>query len=210
VVDRVSQAHGILGELGDLFAASPAAIAEKVTALVNPPESPEDQELTRHMPRAGDPAAPTSVIWDSVKSVVNNEGLSGQLFFLALMCEYGPQGWNNHKIWMIKGYRDITRASLSESKLAVERIVELLECGDRSVADRRRAVRDYFAGRVELPPEVVAMLEHRLSWLRWAGLELADAWGLTPEQVKEFTAERVWDTSPRVRERALRVVSRSS
>ncbi|MFO0822994.1 MAG: hypothetical protein U0792_07725 [Gemmataceae bacterium] len=184
VVDRVSQANGILGELGELFAASPAGIVEKVAALVNPPESAEDQELTRHIPQAGDPTATTSVAWDAVKLVLNNEGASGQLFFLALMCEHGPAGWNNHKIWMIKGYREITRASLGESKQAVERIAELLECGDRSMADRRRAVRDYFAGRVELPPEVVTMFEHRLCWLRWAGLELADAWGLTPEQVK--------------------------
>jgi len=49
------------------------------------------------------------------------------------------------------------------------------------------------------------MTAHPLSWFRWAGLELADAWGLTAEQMAELTEDRRWDRSPRVRERALRM-----
>lgn len=206
VVSRVAQAHGLLNDLNELFAASPAAVAEKVAALVNPPESPEEAQIGRLVPRPGDPTAPEHVDWDAAHQAVSGEGAAGALLFVALMAEYGSAGFRNQKIWMIKNHRELTRVGLAESKGIVERVMAAFERPGATSGERRQAVRDYFAGRVELPPEVVGMLEHRLGWVRWAGLELADAWGLTPEQAKGLTGDRVWDTSPRVRERALRMV----
>jgi ribosomal protein L7/L12 len=205
VVDRVSQAHGLLRELADVFAASPAAVVEKVDALVNPPESEDEAKFAACVPRPGDPAAPTEVQWDAVHRLVPG-GPAGPLLFVAFMCEYGSGGFGNQKLWMIKAQRELTRNGLAEAKAAVERMVGVLPRPGAPTADRRQAVREFFANRTELPSEITELLNHPLSWFRWAGLELADAWELTPEQAKGLTEDRVWDRSPRVRERALRMV----
>ena len=161
--------------------------------------------ITRLVPRPGDPNAPDAVDWDGVYQAVGGEGIAGPLLFVAMMCEYGSAGFRNQKIWMIKSQRELTGLGLYESKMCVERTVADLDRPGLPASVRQRVVRDFFSNRAELPPQIVAMVGHRLGWVRWAGLELADAWGLTPEQVRELTAERVWDASPRVRERALRM-----
>lgn len=205
VVDRTRFAHGLLADLGELFAASPGAVAAKVSALVNPPESDEEQQLSRLVPPpGGDPAA--MVDWAGLNRAVGSEGVAGALLALALMCEYGSTGSQTQKIWLIKSVRELTRLGLYESKMAVERVMAALEQPGAPASERQRVVLDFFAHRPELPPEILAMLEHRLGWFRWAGLELADAWGLTPELARQLTEDRVWDTNPRVRARALRML----
>jgi hypothetical protein len=130
----------------------------------------------------------------------------GPLVYLALMLEYGSTGYANQKVWLIKAIRTLTGQGLAESKRVCEQVAESIPHPGAPAADRHRAVRDFFANRVELPSEIVTLIEHLVSWYRWAGLELADAWGLSAEQVETLTEERVWDRSPRVRERALRMV----
>lgn len=205
VVDRAGRAHGLLGELNALFADAPAAVAERVTGLLNPPEESADAEITRLVPRPGDPTAPVAVDWVGVRNAVEDAGAAGALFAVALMCEYGSVGSTPQKIWMIKNHRELTRIGLAESKRAVEQVMGTLERAGAPAGHRQQAVREYFTDRTELPPEIVGMLEHRLGWFRWAGLELADAWGLGPERARQLTEDRVWDTNPRVRERALRM-----
>jgi hypothetical protein len=206
VVGRVATAHGLLRELDAVFAAAPAAVAKRVKALLHPPEADDDRRITARVPNPGDPTAPAAVNWDELHTAagVGSEP-DGPLLFVALMCEYGSAGFRNQKIWMIKGHRGYTSAGLAESKATVEGLIDALPRPGAPAADRQQAVRKYFTGRTELPPEIVRMLDHRLAWFRWAGLELADAWGLTPGQSRELTEDRVWDTSPRVRERALRM-----
>lgn len=206
VADRVSQARGVFQELNELFAAPPAVVAERVAAMVARPESPEDSRITRWVPCPGDTESPILVDWDGLYNDLSGEGTAGALLFVALMLEYGSKGFRNQKLWMIRHHRELTRAGLAESKGMVERLVATAEQPGATTAERRRAVRDFFTGRAELPHEVTAMLEHRLAWVRWGGLELADAWGLTPERARELTEERVWDVSPRVRERAARML----
>jgi hypothetical protein len=206
VADRAGGAHGLLADLSDLFTDSPPAVAGKVLALVNPPESPPDADLTRLIPRPGDPTAPTAVDWNGVRTAVESQGVAGALFGVALMCEYGSAGSQTQKIWMIKNQRSLAGSGLAESKRIVEQVMEALGLPGAPAGERRRAVREFFTDRVELPPEIVSMLGHRLGWFRWAGLELADAWGLTPDQAVQLTEDRVRDSNPRVRERALRMV----
>jgi hypothetical protein len=205
VIDRMSQAHGMLREVMDVFAASPADVVAKVTALLDSPESEREALLTACILRSGDPTAPASVDWNGVHREVGTDA-DGPLVYLALVCEYGSAGLVSHKIWMIKAQRGICGCGLAEAKGAVERVASLLPVAGSSAAERREAVRAFFTNRTELPAEVVKLLDHPVSWFRWAGLELADAWGLTPDQAAELTEDRVWDRSPRVRERALRMV----
>lgn len=206
VVDRACLAHGLLADLNDLFAASPAAVAETVAALVNPPESPEEAAITACVPRPGDPTGPDAVDWNRLHQTVSGEGIAGALLALALMCEYGSAGSQTQKLWLIKTRRELTRHGLTESKASVERVMARLERPGASAADRQQAVHDFFAGRAALSSEIVALLGHRLGWFRWAGLELADARGLTPDETKELVEDRARDANPRVRERALRMV----
>jgi hypothetical protein len=120
------------------------------------------------------------------------------------MCEYSSAGFYNQKIWFIKAQRMLTTLGLGDAKRSCELVMELLTL-PAATRDREQAVRTFFAGRVELPQEIVAMLDHPVSWYRWAALELAAAWGLTPQQAEDLTEDRVWDRSHRVRERALRI-----
>jgi hypothetical protein len=204
VIARISAAHGMLSELAEVFAASPAAVAERVQALVNPPESPEEGKLSASIPRPGDPAAPAAIDWNGIYNLVGSDPL-GPLVYLGLMLEYGSSGYSNQKIWLIKAMRGFTGSGLAEAKRACERIADLIPLPGASAADRRQAVRDFFVNRTELPSEIVKLLEHPNSWYRWAALELADAWGLSAQEAKSLIEERIWDCSPRVRERALRM-----
>jgi hypothetical protein len=208
VVDRVSMAHRLLKDLNELFAAAPAAIAEKLNELLNVPESRAETEITRCVPRPDDPTAPATVDWDALHAAIGigTEGMLAALLHIALMCEYGSDGFARQKIWLIKIHREFTRVGLAEAKNAVERTIAAVPRPGAPTADRRHAIRGFVVGKVELPAEIVEMLKHPVSWYRWAALELADAWELTPAQVKELTEDRVWDTSPRVRERALRML----
>jgi hypothetical protein len=203
VVYRLAQPHGLFPDLMEVFAAAPTHVAAKVEALVNPPESPEEARFTACVPRPDNPTAPVEVQWDAVYELVDSE--VGPLLFIALMCEYGSAGFQKQKIWLIKAVRALTRCGLAESKGICERVAGLLSRPGSPEGDRHAAVRDFFSGRTELPVEIVALLEHPLRWFRWAGLELADGWGLTSEQAAALTEDRVWDGSPRVRERALRM-----
>jgi hypothetical protein len=205
VIDRVSLAHSLLKDLNELFAASPVSVVEKLKALLNAPESAEEKRITDCVPRVGDPTAPTIVNWDSLHQAIGTGSVTDALLAVALMCEYGSEGFNL-KIWMIKHHRELNYAGLALSKAAVERTLEALPRPSAPAADRRAAVRDFFTSKSVLPSEITEMLKHLVSWYRWAGLELADAWGLTAEQARELTEDRIWDTSPRVRERALRML----
>jgi hypothetical protein len=203
VVDRVSKTHASLADLNEVFAAAPAAVAEKVAALLNPPEPVEEKRITACLPQ---PNLSNEVNWDGLQQAVGNDGGTGALMFLALLCEYGSAGVSDLRLWLIKSHRELTGASLVQSKAAVDRVIETLARPAPTSRDRREAVYRFFPGRAELPAELVKLAHDRVGWFRWAALELADNWGLTPEQARDLTADGVWDANPRVRERALRMV----
>jgi hypothetical protein len=127
----------------------------------------------------------------------------GGLLFLALMCAHGSAGFGAQKIWLIKHQRGLTGTGLADAKGIVERAVGRLAAP--ADGDRRAAVRDFLGYSPGGPPKaLVELLDHRLSWYRWAALELLDAWG-APERVSELIEDRVWDRSALVRTRALRM-----
>jgi hypothetical protein len=208
VLDRVCQAHGLLHELSEVFAAAPADVAAKVQALLSPPESVEEAAITLHVPRNDGPnsPAPPTVNWNGVYQCVGNDAEGGFLF-LALMCAHGSGGFAAQKIWMIKHQRTTAGTGLGEAKNIVERAIDRLTA-TAAAGDRQSCVRDYFGYSPGGPPKsLVNLLEHRLSWYRWAGLELLDAWN-EPDQVAELIEDRIWDHSAIVRTRALRMHSR--
>jgi hypothetical protein len=203
VVDRVFQAHGLLHDLSAVFAAAPQEVAAKVHALLNPPELPEEQAISAHVKTEPDPAGAPPVNWDGVYQCVGSDP-EGGLLFLALMCAHGSVGFVSQKIWMIKHQRSLAGTGLAEAKTIVERAIERLT-PTATAMDRNVCVRDYFGNaHFGLPKVLTDLLEHRLSWYRWAGLELLDAWG-APEQVPALIEDRVWDRSALVRTRALRM-----
>jgi ribosomal protein L7/L12 len=204
-VDRLAQSHALLRELIEVFAVSPADIVARVTALLDAPQSEREVRLTACIAHLDDATGAASVDWNGVYREVGTDA-DGPLVYLALMCEYGSAGLANHKIWMIKALRALCGCGLADAKNLVERVGTLLSAAGSAVAERREAVRAFFTNRIELPVEIVKLLDHPVSWFRWAALELADAWGLKPEQASELTEDRVCDCSPRVRERALRMV----
>ena len=64
-------------------------------------------------------------------------------------------------------------------------------------------MRDYFGYSPGGPPKTLTdLLEHRLSWYRWAGLELLDAWADPAPAVSALVEDRAWDRSALVRTRA--------
>jgi hypothetical protein len=206
VVDRVFQAHGLFRELSEVFAAAPQEVAAKIHALLNPPEAVEEAAITAHVPPPGAAAAApgrSDVDWNGVYQCVGND-TGGGLLFLALMCAHGSAGFSAQKIWMIKCQRALTGSSLSDAKTAVERALERLTATAAS-ADRRAAVHDFFGYSPGGPPKALTeLLDHSLSWYRWAGLELLDAWG-EEGRVGELIEDRLWDRSAIVRTRALRM-----
>lgn len=199
VVDRVFQAHGLLNDLSRIFAASPPDVVAKVHALLNPPESPEEMAITAHVSIS---YGSVTVNWNGVYQCVSNDAEGGFLF-LALMCAFGSDGFSAQKIWMIKHQRTTACTGLAEAKGIVERAIERLTA-TATAGDKRECVRDYFRASLELPKALTDLLDHRLSWYRWAGLELLDAWG-SPELVPVWIEDRIWDRSALVRTRALRM-----
>jgi hypothetical protein len=203
VVDRVFQAHGLLSDLTSVFAAAPQEIAAKVHALLNPPESLEERALSAHVREEPDPAGGPRVNWDGVYQCVGSDA-EGGLLFLALMCAFGSAGFASQKVWMIKHQRTLANNGLGEAKAIVERALERLTV-NATATDRTTCVRDYFgSGDIAPPPALTKLLDHRLSWYRWAGLELLDAWGLSHLTVG-LIEDRVADRSALVRARALRL-----
>jgi hypothetical protein len=206
VVDRVFQAHGLLHELSEVFAAAPAEVATKIQALLNPPEAAEEAAISAHVPLHSDLSAaapPSTVNWNGVFQCVGSD-IEGGFLFLALMCAHGSGGFASQKIWMIKHQRMTARTGLGEAKTIVERAIECLTAS-ATAGEKRACVRDYFTDSpTELPKLLTHLLEHRLSWYRWAGLELLDAWD-APARVPALIEDRIWDRSVLVRMRALRM-----
>jgi hypothetical protein len=188
----------LLQDLSRVFAASPPEVATKVHALLNPPESSEEAAISAHIR----PEHWPRVNWDGLYHRVSNDSEGGFLF-LALMCAYGSTGFSGQKIWMIKHQRTTAGTSLADAKGIVERAIEHLTT-TATAGDKRACVRDYFPHSADLPRTLTDLLQHKLSWYRWAGLELLDAWG-TPDRLPELLADRIWDLSPLVRVRALRM-----
>ena len=203
VVDRVFQAHGLLHDLSAVFAAAPQEVAAQVHALLNPPELPEEQAISAHVRTEPDPTGTPRVNWDGVYQCVGNDA-EGGLLFLALMCGYGSAGFASQKIWLIKHQRGLANTGLAEARDVVESLTSRLTATS-AATDRSACVRDYFRWpNAGLPKALTDLLDHRLSWYRWAGLELLDAWG-APELVPALIEDRVWDRSALVRTRALRM-----
>lgn len=205
VVDRVVQAHGLLHDLSDVFAAAPQEVAAKIHALLNPPELAEEAAISAHVPRPGDATRPQTVNWNGVYQCVGNEQ-EGGLLFIALMSAFGSAGFASQKIWLIKHQRAMSGTGLGEAMGIVERAMANLTA-TATPGDKRACVRDYFpaaTAATAVPKGITDLLEHRVSWYRWAGLELLDAWG-APERVPELIEDRVWDRSALVRVRALRM-----
>lgn len=202
VVDRVFQSPGLRNDLSRVFAASPPEVAAKVHGMLNPPESPEEAAISAHVRPENSPR----VNWNGVHQCVCNDPEGGYLF-LALMCEHGSVGSSAQKIWLIKHQRMLTGMDLGESKNAVESVIERLTAtATRSV--RQACVLDYFRTINGPPIYITDLLEHRVSWYRWAGLELLDLWwwdssGHGRERVPELIKNRIWDRSVLVRARAL-------
>lgn len=199
VVDRTFQSHSLLNDLSQVFAASPPEVAAKVQAMLTPPESPEDAAISAHVQPEN---FLRRVDWNGVYQCVGNDSEGGFLF-LALMCAYGSAGFSGQKIWMIKHQRMAASTGLAEAKGIVERAIERLT-SSAAPGDKRSCVRDYFPHSVELPKALTDLLVHRLSWYRWAGLELLDAWD-DPRRLPELLEDRIWDRSALVRTRALRM-----
>jgi hypothetical protein len=120
------------------------------------------------------------------------------------MCAHGSAGFSAQKIWMIKCQRTLTGSSLADAKTAVEQAIERLTA-TATAADRRAVVRAFFGYSPGGPPKAVTdLLDHPVSWYRWAGLELLDAWGALGG-AGGLIEDRLWDRSLLVRTRALRV-----
>ena len=206
VVDRVFQAHGLLHQLSEVFAAAPADVAAKIQAILNPPESAEEATITAHVPHQydlGTTTAPAAVNWNGVFQCIGNDAEAPSCL-LALMCAHGSGGFASQKIWMIKHHQTTAGSSLSDAKTIVEHAIERLT-STASAGEKRACVRDYFGQSHLGPPKLLTdLLEHRLSWYRWAGLELLDAWEI-PERVPALIEDRIWDSSALVRMRALRM-----
>jgi hypothetical protein len=203
VVDRVFQAHGLLNDLSRVFAASPPEVAAKVHAILNPPDLPDELAISVHVPPfAGTASTFLGVHWNGVYQRVCNDPEGGYLF-LALMCAHGSDNISAQKIWMIKHQRTTAGTSLGDAKRIVESAIERLT-PTAGEGDRRSCVREYFPATPDVPEAITDLLDHRLSWYRWAGLELLDAWGAGP-RLAELLEDRIWDHSPLVRTRAMRM-----
>jgi len=197
--DRVAHAHGLLHELTDVFATAPPDVAAQVHALLHPPETAGEAAISAHV----HPDEPR-VNWDGVHPCVSADPEGGCLF-LAFMCAYGSAGFAAQKIGMIKHQRATAGNGLAEAKDIVERAIERLTSAATS-GDRHECVRAYFGpAALGLPKPLADLIGHPLSWYRWAGLELLDAWGGTPNRVADLIADRLWDPSALVRARALRM-----
>ncbi len=199
VIDRVGPAHGLLAGLALLFTDAPPDVAAKVHALLNPPEAEEEVAIAVHVPRPDAPTRPQVINWNGVYQCVERDP-EGGLLFLALLTAFGAAGFSVQRIWLIKNQRALTGNGLADARDVVDRVLERLTAG-ATPGEKRAAVRDFFC-HAPLPRAVTDLLGHRLSWYRWAGLELLDAWG-APERVPELIAERVRDHSALVRTRAL-------
>lgn len=183
------------------FAATWPRVAEHVRELLFAHDSPEEQAISDHVR----PAEGAGVGWSDVFGCVAAHS-EGGLLLLALMCGFGSRGFNQ-KMPLIKYQRAAAGTGLSEAKGIVERVIEVFGRG-ATPAERCACVRAYFGtgAGVTLPLSVVELLGHRISWYRWAGLELLDAWG-APGVVPELIGARRWDRSELVRRRARQMVN---
>ena len=203
VVDRAFRAHGLLRDLSAVFAVAPQEVGEKAHALLYPPGLPEERAISAHVRSEDDPTGAPRVSWDGVFRCVGNDA-EGGLLFLALMCVHGSSGFGSQTTWLIKHQRGLANTGLAEAKTVVEGLTARLTT-TATATDRRACVRDYFRWpHPGLPKALTDLLDHRLSWYRWAGLELLDAWG-APELVPALVEDRVRDRSALVRARALRM-----
>lgn len=192
------------GDPSAVFAAPVAMVAARVHALLNPPELPEETAIGANVRATA--TGPVGVYWDGVYQCVGNDS-EGGLLFLALMCAHGAGGFGAQKIWMIKHQRGLAGTGLAEAKAIVEGAIADLTATARPVV-RAARVRDYFrCPPPALPKSLLDLLDHRLSWYRWAALELLDACS-DPPLAAPLAAERVWDRSALVRTRALRMCER--
>lgn len=200
LANRVGHAHGVLHAIEGALAGAPDETRERLRALLYPPESPEEAALSACVSAEAAPGARVS--WQALFRTAGDSAEVGFLA-LALMCAHGSEGTAAVKITLIKHQRAIAFVYLAESKLIVERCMERLIAG-ASADERRERVRE-FCGSAPQPPEpLLALLNSKVNWFRWAGLELLDAWG-APEMVPGLIADRLWDRCPRVRSRALRM-----
>lgn len=188
-------------DVSAVLAAPAATVAAQVHALLNPPELPEETAIGANVRATA--TGGVGVYWDGVYQCVGNDS-EGGLLFLALMCAHGSDGFGAQKIWMIKHQRGLAGTGLAEAKGIVEGAIANLTATARPVP-KAAHVRDYFRWPHAGPPKpLLDLLDHRLSWYRWAALELLDAWN-DPEAVAPLASERVWDRSALVRTRALRM-----
>lgn len=200
VLARARTAHGLIEDLAQLYDGEPLA-AEARTHLERPLSLFDSllTDLCRTEPVS-------EAKWKAIRDAVDGYTKPRPpLLALAVMSGFGTGEFQNSKIWMIKHHREMTRIGLAESKRAVESAMNLLAVCP-TPQDRARAVREFFPAAVELPHEIVDLLTNPEMSLRWAGLELADAWGLRPHEVAYWVEERRRDAGPLVRDRAARIV----
>src|SRR5262249_25394929 len=132
------------------------------------------------------PGGEPSVNWDGIHECVSHHPVNG-LLYLALMCAHGSAGFGK-KIAFIKCQRWVTDGSLLDAKRIGEQVIERLTA-TANTADKRECVRAYFGSAPDgLPQALLDLLNHPVSWYRWAGLELLEAWG-APEVVAALVAE---------------------
>ena len=201
VLRRAEMAHGLFEDLAALFGDAPGTVgADARTSLRVVPSI-----LDTLIAELSLDAAPTPAQWSALRDAAEREPMPVQpLVVLAVMSGFGTGEFATHKIWMIKHHRTMTRIGLAESKRAVERVMELLAGGWCS-EERGAAVREFFPAAVEMPEEIRTLIDHPKAHLRWAGLELADAWGLRPHEAALWVEDRRRDASPLVRARAARI-----
>jgi hypothetical protein len=200
LANRADQSHGVLHAIEAALAGAPDETRERVRALLYPPESLEEAALSACVNEGAAPGARVS--WQALFRAAGTEPECAFLA-LALMCAFGAEGTAPVKILLIKHQRAVAFNYLAESKLIVERCMDRLLAG-ASADERRERVREFCGDAPQPPQALLALLNSKVNWFRWAGLELLDAWG-APELVPGLIADRLWDRCPRVRSRALRM-----
>ncbi|HUR55513.1 MAG TPA: hypothetical protein VMZ71_15365, partial [Gemmataceae bacterium] len=120
MVRRARFAHGLLEDIAALFDGEP--LAAEARTFLQQPLSLLDALLSGLHP----PESPSDAKWKAIQAAADQEPKPvPPLIVLAVMSGFGT-GEFPLKIWMIKHHREMTRASLGDSKRAVERVMEQL------------------------------------------------------------------------------------
>jgi hypothetical protein len=201
MLDHAQGAHGLSADMATLFAGT--ALVVDARTRVSPNASVFDSVLLDFL-TAG---TITPAMWGKLRDAFAPLPEPVQaLVALAFMLAFSAREFGPLKIWMIKRHRDMTLMSLSESKRAVENVIDWLS-ETPSAEQRAKAVREFFPWSVELPEDIHVLFNDPVAACRWSALELACAWGLRREEVVLWVEDRRRDVAPFVCDSANRFFS---